>query len=169
MSTVALRPGTPAEAAAVADLWHAGWHDAHAGHVPEGLTAARALAAFHERAPRRVADTTLALVDGGLAGFVMVVPGHDEVEQVYVGAAHRGAGVADVLLEEAERQVAAGGHDEAWLAVVEGNARARRFYEKRGWRDGGALPYEVSAGGASYVSPCRRYVKRVGGAGTASR
>ena len=50
--------------------------------------------------------------------------------------------------------------EEAWLAVVAGNARARRFYEKRGWRDTGDLPYEVVAGGQTYVSPCRRYAKR---------
>ena len=49
----------------------------------------------------------------------------------------------------------------AWLAVVVGNARARRFYEARGWADAGDLPYEVSAGGTTYVSPCRRYTKRV--------
>jgi hypothetical protein len=49
----------------------------------------------------------------------------------------------------------------AWLAVVVGNARARAFYEKRGWRDDDDLPYEVTAGGATYVSPCRRYVKTV--------
>ena len=156
---VTLRPGTAADSPALAGLWHAGWHDAHAGHVPPGLTASRTLAEFADRAPRRVADTTVAEVDGVPAGFVMVVGA--EVEQVYVAATHRGSGVADVLLDEAERQVAAGGHDEAWLAVVEGNARARRFYERRGWVDGGAVPYEVTSGGTTYVSPCRRYVKAV--------
>lgn len=158
MST--LRPATPDDMAAVADLWHAGWHDAHPGHVPDGLTAARTLAEFQERAATRAADTTVAEVDGTLAGFVMVVD--DEVEQVYVAAEHRGTGVAEVLLDEAVRQVAAGGHTEAWLAVVEGNARARRFYERRGWDDAGALPYVVTSGGASYVSPCRRYARSAG-------
>ncbi len=86
----------------------------------------------------------------------------DEVEQVYVGVGHRGSGVADVLLDEAERQVAAAGYAEAWLAVVEGNARARAFYEKHGWGDAGELPYEVVSGGATYLSPCRRYVKALG-------
>ncbi|CAN5452445.1 GNAT family N-acetyltransferase [soil metagenome] len=155
-----LRPGTDADAATVAALWHAGWHDAHAGHVPAGLTASRDAAEFAGRALRRVADTTVLEVDGAVAGFVMVVG--DEVEQVYLDAAHRGSGLADLLLEGAERQVRAAGHGEAWLAVVEGNARARAFYEKRGWRDTGALPYEVVSGGATHVSPCRRYVKAVG-------
>jgi putative acetyltransferase len=159
MDPSALRPATEDDAAAVADLWHRGWHDAHPGHVPDGLTAARTLEAFHERAPRRVAETTVAVVDGAVAGFVMVVG--DEVEQVFVAPGHRGTGLAGTLLDEAERQVAAGGHDVAWLAVVDGNARARRFYESRGWTDEGDLPYEVTALGETFVSPCRRYTKPV--------
>ncbi len=155
-----IRPASAADMAAVADLWHEGWHTGHAGHVPEGLTAARTLEAFHERTPTRVADTSVAVTDSGeLLGFAMVVG--DEVEQLFVAPAARGTDVASLLLAEAERRVAAGGHPEAWLAVVAGNARARRFYEKRGWRDEGDLPYEVSAGGKTFVSPCRRYVKGV--------
>ena len=157
-----LRPATGADMGPVADLWHEGWHDGHAGHVPEGLTALRTLEAFHERTPKRVADTTVALdASGELLGFVMVVG--DEVEQVFVGRAARGTGLAAELLGAAESRVAAAGHDEAWLAVVTGNARARRFYERCGWRDAGDLPYEVSAGDRTWVSPCRRYVKVVGG------
>lgn len=41
--------------AAIAELWHEGWHFGDAGHVPDGPTAARTLAAFHERTPTRVA------------------------------------------------------------------------------------------------------------------
>lgn len=155
-----IRPASDADMAAVADLWHEGWHDGHAGHVPDGLTAARTRAAFHERTPSRVADTSVAVAeDGALLGFVMVVG--DEVEQVFVAPAGRGTGLASELLAEAEHRVAAGGHASAWLAVVVGNARARRFYERQGWSDTGDLPYEVTAGGDTFVSPCRRYVKQV--------
>ena len=155
-----IRPAEDADMAAVADLWHEGWHDGHAGHVPDGLTGARTLSAFHERTPRRTADTAVAVADdGSLQGFVMVVD--DEVEQVFVARSARGSGLASELLAEAERRVGAAGHSTAWLAVVVGNARARRFYERHGWVDRGDLPYEVSAGGQSFVSPCRRYVKRV--------
>ena len=156
-----IRPATAEDMADVADLWHVGWHDGHAGHVPEGLTRARNLEAFHQRTPSRVSDTTVARsTDGELLGFVMVTG--DEVEQVFVGRSARGTGLAGQLLEVAERQVAASGHTTAWLAVVEGNARARAFYERQGWHDEGDLPYEVTAGGQRFVSPCRRYEKRVG-------
>ena len=155
-----IRPAGDADMAAVADLWHEGWHDGHAGHVPDGLTAVRTLDAFHERTPSRVADTAVAVSGtGALLGFVMVVG--DEVEQVFVGRASRGTDLAALLLTEAERRVAAAGHSSAWLAVVAGNARARRFYEKQGWVDTGDLPYEVTAGGRTWTSPCRRYVKDV--------
>jgi GNAT superfamily N-acetyltransferase len=94
-----------------------------------------------------------------VAGFVMV--SRDEVEQVYVSAAHRGSGVAGVLLTEAERQVRAGGHDTAWLAVVAGNARARRFYERSGWVDDGMFNYPAPHEDGPIPVPCHRYVKRV--------
>jgi putative acetyltransferase len=154
-----LRPAEPGDMPHVADLWHRAWHVAHPGHVPDGLTAGRTLASFRERTPGRVADTTVAEVGGRVVGFTMVAG--DEVEQVFVDPDHHGSGVAAPLLAAAERRVAAAGHDVAWLAVVVGNARARRFYEKHGWVDAGDLPYEVTAGGTTYVSPCRRYVKRV--------
>ena len=162
MSDPTLRPATADDMATVADLWHTAWHVGHAGHVPDGLTAARTVAAFHERTPARVADTTVAELDGRVVGFTMVAG--DEVEQVFVDPRLHGSGVAAPLLAAAERQVAAA-YDVAWLAVVAGNARARRFYEKHGWADEGDLPYEVRAGGTTYVSPCRRYVKRVRPAG----
>ena len=156
-----IRPATAEDMAAVAELWHVGWHDGHAGHVPEGLTRGRTLEAFHARTPPRVADTTVAVSeDGDLLGFIMVAG--DEVEQVFVGREARGTGLAARLLTEAERQVAATGHDLAWLAVVEGNARARAFYGRHGWRDVGDLPYEVTADGQTFVSPCRRYEKDLG-------
>jgi GNAT superfamily N-acetyltransferase len=156
---VELRPAVPEDMAAVADIWHAAWHVAHPGHVPDGLTAARTLEAFHERTPSRVADTTVAEADGRVVGFIMI--DHDEVEQVFVDPDLHGSGIAAPLLAEAERQVVAAGYDVAWLAVVVGNARARAFYEKHGWSDAGYLPYEVTALGEHYISPCRRYEKDV--------
>ncbi|GAA4714259.1 GNAT family N-acetyltransferase [Nocardioides conyzicola] len=162
-----IRSARPEDMATVADIWHQAWHVGHAGHVPEGLTAARTLEAFHARTPSRVADTHVAEVDGVVVGFTMV--NGDEVEQVFVDPRSHGTGIAAPLLAAAEQQVAAAGHDVAWLAVVVGNARARAFYEKHGWHDAGDLPYEVSAGGTTYVSPCRRYEKAVSTAGTSDR
>jgi putative acetyltransferase len=162
MTDPTLRPATADDVDAIAELFHRGWHDAHPGHVPEGLTKRRTAEAFHDRVTRRVAETdetTVADADGVIAGFIMI--DGDEAEQVYVDRSFRGSGLASTLLTEAERQIAAAGHDVAWLAVVRGNARARAFYAKQGWVDEGDLDYPVTALGETFVSPCRRFTKRV--------
>ncbi|MFI9814291.1 GNAT family N-acetyltransferase [Saccharothrix variisporea] len=152
---VEIRPATVADVPAVARVWHSGWADGHLGHVPDELVRARTPESFAQRAADLVARTAVAVVDGEVAGFVMVEG--DEVEQVYVSADHRGAGVADVLLAEAERRVAAH-HDTAWLAVVAGNTRARRFYERHGWTDSGPFVHQAPGG---IAVPAHRYVKRL--------
>lgn len=80
---------------------------------------------------------------------------------MYVDRGHRGAGVAEDLLREAERQVAAGGFDEAWLAAATDNKRARRFYQRCGWEDRGAFDYDAETPGGPVAVPCHRYVRRV--------
>jgi GNAT superfamily N-acetyltransferase len=154
-----IRKATPADASAVAEIWHAGWLDGHLAHVPEALVAVRTEASFRERAAERVADTVVVEVAGAVAGFTMVVD--DEVEQVYVAASHRGTGIAAALLADAEGRIRAAGHRRAWLAVVAGNLRARRFYERRGWVDEGPLVYPAEGPDGPIDVPAHRYVKNV--------
>lgn len=157
--TLSIRRATPGDAATVADIWQAGWPDGHLGHVPEELVAVRTAESFRQRAVERVADTVVAEVGGRVAGFTMIVD--DEVEQVYVAASHRGSGVADALLGDAEARIRAAGHSHAWLAVVAGNVRARRFYERRGWVDDGPLVYPAEGPRGPIDVPAHRYVKHL--------
>ena len=159
MPALSIRPASAEDAEAVAKIWSDGWGDGHLGHVPEALAAARTPESFRSRAAHRVGDTAVAVNGDEVAGFVMVVG--DEVEQVYVAAGHRGSGVAGLLLAEAERLVAVAGHQRAWLAVVAGNARARRFYERCGWTDEGPFDYPAATSGGTITVPSHRYVKRV--------
>lgn len=156
---VTVRPATVEDVASIAPIWHRGWQDAHVGNVPEELTRARTKRSFWTRAEQRVPDTTVAEVDGHVAGFVMVV--EDEVEQVYLDERHRGSGIASILLEEAEQQIRDNGHRTAWLAVVAGNKRARGFYAKRGWVDEGLFAHRAPGPDGPITVPSHRYVKSV--------
>ena len=152
---VELRPAQPSDAPAIAEIWHLGWRDGHLGHVPRELLAARHEDSFRARVPARLTDTTVAVIDGDIAGFVMVVD--DEIEQVYVARSHRGTGVADVLMAEAERQIDDAGHAGAWLAVVAGNAwalavlRASRVVRSRSVRLSGGQRSRAHPGAVSPV------------------
>ncbi len=154
----ALRAATMTDADEIANVWHTAWGDGHRGHVPEGLHRHRGLDDFRERVGPRLPATTVAVTGARVIGFVAVAA--DELEQLFVTREARGSGVAAALLRHGEATIALG-HDAAWLAVVAGNARARRFYERHGWRDAGALPYLAETPGGSFSVPSRRYEKRV--------
>jgi predicted cupin superfamily sugar epimerase/GNAT superfamily N-acetyltransferase len=157
VTDVELRAARPDDAESIAQIWDSGWHDGHDGHVPDELTAVRTPESFRTRAVARIPQTTVAVVGGRIAGFV-VVHG-DELEQVYVDSAHRGAGVAPALMAAGLRQVASGGHARAWLAVAAGNARARRFYEREGWSDDGLFDYAAEGPDGPIVVPNHRMVR----------
>src|SRR5688572_3448823 len=154
-----LRPAHRHDVDAIVAIWHAGWRDAHLGHVPAALLAERGVRDLRARVPVRLPTTTVALVGSQVAGFV--VTHGDEIEQLYVDAAFRGSAVATALLDHGE-SVVARESPRAWLAVVAGNARARRFYERRGWHDAGPFAYPAwGPDGTTLAVPCRRYEKQV--------
>jgi ribosomal protein S18 acetylase RimI-like enzyme len=158
VAVVTLRPAQPDDASDVAAVWQAAWYDGHRGHVPDALVEARDPAYFAERTRALLDHITVATDDGALLGVLIVTD--DELQQLMVGAAARGRGIGALLLDEAERQVAAAGHDEVWLAVAPGNTGARRFYESRGWLDLGDDTYAaVTLAGVTVPVPVRRYVK----------
>lgn len=68
----------------------------------------------------------LAEVEGGLAGYAAVAPGW--LNHLYVHPEHQGAGVGLALLAQAMD-----GADELQLWTFQRNARARSFYETRGF------------------------------------
>ena len=144
----------------VAEVWRAAWHDGHRGHVPDALVEARDPRYFETRARELVDQVTVAVDGDELLGVLIVTD--DELQQLMVSAAARGRGIGGLLLAEAERQVAAAGHDQIWLAVVPGNTAARRFYKSHGWVDRGEETYDaVTLGGETVAVPVCRYVKEL--------
>jgi ribosomal protein S18 acetylase RimI-like enzyme len=151
-----LRAATPDDTDAIATVWHGGWPEGHLGYVPEALLLHRRLVDFRARVPALLDRTTVATIGSDVAGFVMV--NDDELEQIYVAEAARGSGVAAALLRHAETEI---GYrfDVAWLAVVAGNTRARRFYARNGWRDAGPFEYDAPIEGGSIPLEAHRYEK----------
>jgi len=156
---VLLRPASETDIDEIARVWHAAWQDGHRGHVPPELLAFRTLAHFRLRVAPRLSNITLASLVGPVIGFVSVQD--NELEQLFVLGEARGAGAASALLREGERRIATQ-FDTAWLSVVTGNQRARRFYAREGWRDDGPIQYRAEVAGRPIVIDTHRYEKRVG-------
>ncbi len=153
-----LRPATRDDIEAIADVWHSGWPDGHLGNVPDRLVERRRNRDdFVRLASSRIATTTVA-VSQSVVGFVTIH--EDEVEQVYVAADARGSGVGAALLGHAEAVIGER-FGVAWLAVVAGNTRARRFYAKQGWRDAGPIEYYAEVHDGRIAVPCHRYEKQL--------
>jgi GNAT superfamily N-acetyltransferase len=109
----------------------AGWslppNDRHAAFV-HGLLA------------RPGAWAVLAFVNGEPAGHAAMVPGDwDEPRSailfaLFVRPPWWGSGLADALYDAFVEHARAAGYPQAWLSTPAAHARARRFYERRGWR-----------------------------------
>ncbi len=150
-----LRRAVPGDVNAVTRIWQTGWCDGHIGHVPAELIPHRTEPQFRSRAQARLDSMWVAESDRGVVGFVTVKG--DELEHLYVDRSARGTGVAATLIHRGEAEIASAGHARAWLAVVAGNQRARRFYARLGWRDAGPFTYMAEAGSGTFPVPSHRY------------
>ncbi|GAB7051670.1 GNAT family N-acetyltransferase [Catenuloplanes indicus] len=72
--------------------------------------------------------------------------GVGEIFAIYVLPAYQRAGGGRLLIAEALRALAADGCGRATLWVLDGNAAARRFYERGGWRPDGHTKRDESRG-----------------------
>ena len=80
-------------------------------------------------------STDVIFVDPEGRGFVAV--SGEWLNGLYVRPEAWGTGVAGELHDRAVAALRAAGVPRARLWVLEGNTRARRFYERRGWREDG--------------------------------
>ena len=90
-----IRPAHPQDDPAIVDIWHDGWHDAHANIVPHGVLEFRTVEYFRlwlKRSP----DQFHVALDGDVVGFVAL--NGSELIKLYVAAAARGTGTAQALL-----------------------------------------------------------------------
>jgi GNAT superfamily N-acetyltransferase len=149
---VRIRDATVDDADAIAVVHVHGWQWGYRGLLPDaylrGLSAARRAEQWRSwlLEPRRTRTRVAQTEDGACAGFSVSGPSRDpgadddtgEVYAIYVEEEFAGSGVGTDLLRSAMAWLAEQGFTRATLWVLEGNARARRFYEREGWAPDGA-------------------------------
>ena len=126
-----IRPAKTADHKRFVQLWHQGWHGAHAGSVPSEVLAFRTKDHFSLWLKEAQDAFYVAIDDDGVLGFVSVKG--DEVVKLYVSNRARGTGAAHSLLSFAEGLLRNAGIRKAVLLYTAGNVRAERFYEREGW------------------------------------
>jgi ribosomal protein S18 acetylase RimI-like enzyme/MOSC domain-containing protein YiiM len=103
----------------------------------------------------------IAEVDGAAAGYAYLrqapppahvtdaAPGQPgsalEIARFYVDAPWHGKGIAQALMDASLDEAAHRGAATIWLGVWERNARAIRFYSKRGFHDIGVQPFKLGS------------------------
>jgi L-amino acid N-acyltransferase YncA len=161
MDTFAIRRAVETDAPAIAYIHVRGWQRAYRGHLPDafldGLTATvdRRESAWRDFVARSSAEGSqervwVAETAGRVVGFASTgpcrdadaAPGTAEVYAIYLEPDLVGTGMGRSLFAHASEDLRRRGYQAATLWVLEGNARARRFYEAAGWRADGVTKIE---------------------------
>jgi len=150
--TAHLRPGADPDLAAVGALHYRSRAAAYAEILSPAALAFGSPAVLGEwwaerwKWERETHRLTVAADAGEVVGFSYVGPSFDEgVRELYaihVDPAFVGSGVGKLLMLDALPHLG----DQAVLWVLEGNARARRFYERGGWFADGTSRDEAMGG-----------------------
>ncbi len=147
-----IRPATDQDHDALTDIWHDGWHESHAAHVPTDLTDMRTHDSFHDRLVDMLPTTLVAGPIGAPIGFCAIR--NNEIYQMYVSPAARGTGAAAALILAGCDAIKDAGYATAQLDVIEQNARARAFYEKIGFVNHGEHPAQLDTQNGIFELPC---------------
>jgi GNAT superfamily N-acetyltransferase len=147
MGEITVRRATLEDAAEVARVQVATWHEAYTGRMPQSILDALDVQESRERWHRIMKAASdrsapggvwLAERDGSAVGFAAAGVSRDipvgwHLYAIYLLAEHHGSGAGQALLD------AAIGQDPASLWILEDNPRARAFYERNGFRADGRV------------------------------
>ncbi|MGY0057325.1 N-acetyltransferase family protein [Streptomyces sp. LZ34] len=159
MNGVRVRDMTEADIEAVAAVRVRGWQAAYRGLVPQthldGMSVEKDAERRREFFSRGVGDVVNLVAEsaaGEVVGWACFGPYRDrdlpsgdaELYAIYVRPELVGDGIGHALMAESVSRAAERGFPLLRLWVLEGNAHARRFYERAGFApDGGQEDYEV--------------------------
>lgn len=149
---VRVRPATVSDAEAIAGVHVASWRDAYVGLVPQdfldGLDPTRRADGWQRILTSAEPPRSGAFVaDDGrrVVGFAHSCPSRDqgaspgtgELTAIYALSSAWGAGVGRALMSACVQSMSSAGFAIATLWVLDGNTRARHFYEAAGWTHDG--------------------------------
>jgi RimJ/RimL family protein N-acetyltransferase len=150
-----IREMSKGDAAGVARVHVRAWQEAYRGLIVQshldGLDVAErtelwaGILSRPNDGPRFVVE-----VDGTIVGFLAgrrhspSADGAGEIRTIYLDPAHWRGGLGSALLVEGIRALHQPVRIPVILWVLEGNERARRFYESHGWRPDGAIREELA-------------------------
>jgi len=161
-----VRVARPADASAVETIRVHGWQAAYRGLLPvrelDSMTIDPSAWALRLERPPPGWTTFVAEREGVIVGFASLGPSRDEegvgeLYAIYVAPAEWSTGAGRALIRRAEDRLSLK-YDVATLWVLAGNDRARRFYERAGWVQDGAVKTERRWGAPSVEV---RYRKRL--------
>jgi GNAT superfamily N-acetyltransferase len=138
-----VRRAKPADARQIAEVhvrtWQAAYRHAFPAEVLESLSVDEGeIDRWRDRLEQGM-SVWVAEADGRLAGFVSIGPSRTEEQAgelyaIYVLPEDWGTGAGAGLMAQAKEWFAREGYATAMLWVLTDNPRARRFYEREGWR-----------------------------------
>jgi GNAT superfamily N-acetyltransferase len=144
-----LRPAEPVDAMAVARVHVRSWQAGYRGLLPDAYLNGLRPEERAERYDFATDDTrepaTMVAMDGGrICGFATTspardsdVPEHGELCALYVDPEWWGRGIGAALISAARDRLLDQGFRNAVLWLLDGNARAERFYRIDGWAPDG--------------------------------
>jgi ribosomal protein S18 acetylase RimI-like enzyme len=160
IARVTIRRAEPRDAAAIARVHVYSWQAAYLGLIPASILnrlSVTGQTASWQRLLRSGgvpgSRTWLLLLGESVVGFSSAGPTRDderdpaavgEVYTIYLAPAAWGRGLGGELLDAVQADLARRGYREATVWVLEGNTRARRFYELAGLElDGAERPVRL--------------------------
>ena len=171
-----VRPAVLDDAERIAEVNVLSWQVGYRGLLPQPLLDGLHLAqgvprwrAAIERTAWPGRGTLVADDVGDVLGFADLCPTRDddqdaaevgEIAAFYVLPTAWGQGVGRRLMAAAVHMSGVAGFGSATLWVLEANARARRFYTRRGWEPDGAVRDGVLGGTATHEVRYRRELKQ---------
>lgn len=145
-----IRPAVPGDAEKCADIHIRSWEFAYGDFIPKHVLAERAARrpSQWERLLNECQDIHyVAVYNDKIIGIITIDPPRDEdlsedfyeLSGLYLDPTYIGKGLGKLTMDWIKNEISQRGHKHISLWVLANNARAKRFYEKSGFKADGSV------------------------------